>query len=160
MKAMNDSLRVQCIGSIHTTYHLTLSLNQQSNKLQANDLGFIPARGKRFPSTPQHPDQLMPTQPPMQWVLGALSQGVKWLGHEPDHSPPPSPNVKNGGAIPPLPICLHGMVLYLSIGTPSALLLWTEYFHCVEKNTVNMDKNIQNICQVICIPASHLTGQV
>jgi hypothetical protein len=25
-----------------------------------------------------------PTQPPIQWVLGALSPGVKWLGHKAD----------------------------------------------------------------------------
>jgi len=30
---------------------------------------------------------LGPTQPPIQWVPGALSLGVKQLGHEADHSP-------------------------------------------------------------------------
>jgi hypothetical protein len=34
------------------------------------------------------------TQPPIQWVAGALSQGVKQLGHEADHSPPCSAEVK------------------------------------------------------------------
>jgi hypothetical protein len=34
---------------------------------------------------------------------GAPSPGVKWQGREADHSPPPSAEVKNGGAIPPLP---------------------------------------------------------
>jgi hypothetical protein len=29
-----------------------------------------------------------PTHPPMQWMPGALSPGVKWLRYEPDHSPP------------------------------------------------------------------------
>jgi hypothetical protein len=29
-----------------------------------------------------------PTQPPIQWVPGALSLGVKWPRHEADHSPP------------------------------------------------------------------------
>jgi hypothetical protein len=33
---------------------------------------------------------LEPTQPPIQWVPGALSLGVKWPGHEADHSPPSS----------------------------------------------------------------------
>jgi len=28
------------------------------------------------------------TQPPIQWVLGALSLGLEWPGHEADHSPP------------------------------------------------------------------------
>jgi hypothetical protein len=31
---------------------------------------------------------LEPIQPPIEWVPGALSLGVKWLGHEADHSPP------------------------------------------------------------------------
>jgi hypothetical protein len=37
--------------------------------------GSIPGRGRRFFSTPQHSDQLWPTQPPIQWVPGALSPG-------------------------------------------------------------------------------------
>jgi hypothetical protein len=43
------------------------------------------------------------TQPPVKWVLRAASPGVKRLGREADHSPPSSAEVKNGGAIPPLP---------------------------------------------------------
>jgi hypothetical protein len=38
---------------------------------------------------------LGPTQPPIQWVPGALSLGVKWPGREADHSPPSSVGVKN-----------------------------------------------------------------
>jgi hypothetical protein len=38
---------------------------------------------------------LRPTQPPIQWVPGALSLGVKWLGCEVDHSPPSNAKVKN-----------------------------------------------------------------
>ena len=30
---------------------------------------------------------LQNTQPPIQWILGALPQRIKWLGHEVDHSP-------------------------------------------------------------------------
>jgi hypothetical protein len=37
---------------------------------------------------------LGPNQPPNQWVLGALSPGVKRPGHEADHSPPTSAEVK------------------------------------------------------------------
>jgi hypothetical protein len=40
---------------------------------------------------------------PIQWVPGALSLGVKWPGHEVDHSPPSSAKVKESGAIHPLP---------------------------------------------------------
>jgi hypothetical protein len=37
---------------------------------------------------------LGPTQPPIQWVLMALSPGVKRPGHETDHLPPSSVVVK------------------------------------------------------------------
>jgi hypothetical protein len=46
---------------------------------------------------------LGPTQPPVQWVLGAVSPGVKRPLREADHSPRSSAEVKNGGVIPPLP---------------------------------------------------------
>jgi hypothetical protein len=46
---------------------------------------------------------LEPTQPPIQWVSGALSPGVKRPGREVDHSPPSGAEVKTGGPIPPLP---------------------------------------------------------
>jgi hypothetical protein len=41
--------------------------------------------------------------PPIQWVLGVLSHGIKWPGHEADHSRSSGAEIKNGGAIPPLP---------------------------------------------------------
>jgi hypothetical protein len=31
---------------------------------------------------------LGPTQPPIQWVAGILSPGLKWPGREANHSPP------------------------------------------------------------------------
>jgi hypothetical protein len=64
----------------------------------------IPGRERLF-SSPQRPDRLWdpPPQPPTPWVPGALSQGVKWQGHEADHSTPPIAEVNNCGAIPPLP---------------------------------------------------------
>jgi hypothetical protein len=42
------------------------------------------------------------TQPPIQWVPGSLSVGVKRQGREADHSPLYGADVKEGGAIPPL----------------------------------------------------------
>jgi hypothetical protein len=38
---------------------------------------------------------LGPTQPPIQWVPGALSLGIKQPGHEANHSPPSSAEVEN-----------------------------------------------------------------
>jgi hypothetical protein len=35
------------------------------------------------------------SQLPIQWVLGALTPGVKWPGHEADDSPPSCAEVKN-----------------------------------------------------------------
>jgi hypothetical protein len=46
---------------------------------------------------------LGPNQPPIKWVQEAVSSKVKWLEFEADHSPPFSPEVKGGRAIPPLP---------------------------------------------------------
>jgi hypothetical protein len=37
---------------------------------------------------------LGPTQPPIKWVLGTLSPGVKQPVHEADHSPPTYAEVK------------------------------------------------------------------
>jgi hypothetical protein len=52
-------------------------------------------------------------------VLRADFLEVKWQGHEADDQLPPySDEVMKGGAIPPLPIHLHGIVLkLLSKGT-------------------------------------------
>jgi hypothetical protein len=55
---------------------------------------------------------LRPTKPPVQWVEGALSVGVKRPEREADDSPPPSAEVKecvNYTSTPP--IRLHGFVL-------------------------------------------------
>jgi hypothetical protein len=55
---------------------------------------------------------LGPTQPPIQWVPGALSLGVKRPGREADHSPPTSAEVKNAWSYTSTPtIRFHGIVL-------------------------------------------------
>jgi hypothetical protein len=47
----------------------------------------------------------------IQWVLGEISSGIKQPGREADHSPSSIAEVKNGGAIPPSSIFLHGILL-------------------------------------------------
>jgi hypothetical protein len=42
-------------------------------------------------------------RPRIQCVQGALSMGANWQGYEADHLPLYSVEIKNDGAIPPLP---------------------------------------------------------
>jgi hypothetical protein len=61
-----------------------------------DDRGFESRQGLGiFLLTTASRSALGPTQPPIQWITGALSLGVKRLGHAADHSPPSSPEVKN-----------------------------------------------------------------
>jgi hypothetical protein len=55
---------------------------------------------------------LRPTQPPIQWVPGAPSLGVKRPGYEAVHSPPSNAEVKNAWSYTSTPqLRLHGVVL-------------------------------------------------
>jgi hypothetical protein len=55
---------------------------------------------------------LGPTEPPIQWVPGALSLRVKLQGREAGHSPPANAEVKkNVDLYIRSPIRLHGIVL-------------------------------------------------
>jgi hypothetical protein len=59
-------------------------------------LGFDSQRGLGiFPFTTVSRTALGHSQPPIQWVPGALSLGVKRPGREADNSPPSSVEVKN-----------------------------------------------------------------
>jgi hypothetical protein len=58
-----------------------------------DDRGSIPGRGWA----------LGPTQPPIQWLQGVLSLGVKRPWCEADHSPPNTAEVKVCGFVTPLP---------------------------------------------------------
>jgi hypothetical protein len=53
----------------------------------------VPVEARIFSSRSSRP-VLGPTQPPVQWVPGALSPGKKLPGREADHSPPTSADVK------------------------------------------------------------------
>jgi hypothetical protein len=74
-------------------------LSRYSDGLQ----GSIPGRGNIFLFSTAYRPALGPTHPPIQWVPGLRSPGVKRPDREADHSPPSSAEVNNGGAIPPPP---------------------------------------------------------
>jgi hypothetical protein len=65
--------------------------------------GSIPGRVKMFLFYIVSRPALRPTLSPIQWIPPVLSPGVKRPGREADHSPQSSSEVKNGGAISPLP---------------------------------------------------------
>jgi hypothetical protein len=64
-----------------------------------------------FFSIPQRPDRT--GAHPVSYLMGtgALSQGKKRPGRKADHSPPSCTEVKNDGAISPLPIRLYGVMI-------------------------------------------------
>jgi hypothetical protein len=83
---------------IKLNWPLILLRSRYSNGLDGT--GLIPGSA-RFFSSPQFPDR--PWGPPSLLLEpGALSPvgGVKLQGHEADHSPPSSPEVKKVGAMP------------------------------------------------------------
>jgi hypothetical protein len=72
----------------------------------------IPAGSGNFLFTTASRMALGPTQPPIQWVPGSLSLGVRRPGREADHSLPSSTEVKNEWIYNSSPqIRLHGVIL-------------------------------------------------
>jgi hypothetical protein len=65
--------------------------------------GSNPGRGKIFLFSTSSTPAPGPNQPPIQWVSEAIFQGVERSERKADYSPPSSAEVKNDGAIPPLP---------------------------------------------------------
>jgi hypothetical protein len=79
-------------------------IHRYSDGLSAGRQGFDSRQGQKIVLLlTAYKPALGPIQPPIHWVPGALSPGVKRQGREADHSPPFSAEVKNGGAIPPIP---------------------------------------------------------
>jgi hypothetical protein len=68
--------------------------------------GSNPSRGKFSPFYTAFRPALRATEPRIQWVSGATSPRIKRPGNEADGSFPSSAEDKNGGAIPPLHLCL------------------------------------------------------
>jgi hypothetical protein len=77
------------------------------------DRGFESRHGLRiFLFTTASRTALGPTQPPIQWLPGALSLGVKRPRREADHSPSSNTEVNNVSSYTSTPpIRLHGVVL-------------------------------------------------
>jgi hypothetical protein len=63
----------------------------------------ISGRGKRFDSIPQRQDRLWGHPASYPTSTRGLSRWLKRSESEADNSPPSSPDVKNCGAVPPLP---------------------------------------------------------
>jgi hypothetical protein len=82
-------------GSFHDLNGMNRS--RYSDWLRTGRLGFDSRHDKIFLFSTASRHALGPTEPPIQWL-----PGVKWSEREADHSPS-SDEVKNGGAIPPLP---------------------------------------------------------
>jgi hypothetical protein len=75
---------------------------------------------KNFLSSSSSRPAVRPTQPPIQWVPGALSLGVKRPGREGDRSPPVVPRSRKCGLYIHSPILPHD-VLFNLINTGTAL---------------------------------------
>jgi hypothetical protein len=78
---------------------------------------------------------LGPTQPPIQWVLDALSLGVKRPWREAGHSPPSSAEVKNAWSytsIPPYVFMAWCLVKYReSFSFTCPLYIMYKQFYCI-----------------------------
>jgi hypothetical protein len=79
---------------------------RQYVNIHLNKYYFMRPGSARFFFSPQSPDRLCVSPnllSNVRWVPGALSPAVKRQVREADHSPPSNAEVKNGGAISPLP---------------------------------------------------------
>jgi hypothetical protein len=76
-----------------------------------NDRGSVLGKEKTFFFLPLRPGRFWRSPRALSTGYLGIYPGVKRLRRESDHSPPSSVEVKNGGAIPPLPIYPNGTVL-------------------------------------------------
>jgi hypothetical protein len=94
LKLMSDlKLKIRCLDSkvgIAMDYWM-------------DDRDSIPGKGKVFLFSIASRPGLGSAQPPIHMVPGAISPAVKRPEREADHSSPFNAEVKNGGAIAPLP---------------------------------------------------------
>jgi len=76
-------------------------------------LNLKPGSGYTLSSSPKHPHELCSsTRHPTQQIPGTLHLRVKWQGHEDNHSPPSSAQLRNEWQYTSTPsVCLHGMCM-------------------------------------------------
>jgi hypothetical protein len=86
--------RVQCLSRVDTLMIFWVPYKMGNFLTSLATVSF--SRRTLFP--------LRPTQPPVQWVPGALSLGVKRPGRGTDHSPPSSAEVKNASSYTSTPL--------------------------------------------------------
>jgi hypothetical protein len=84
-----------------------------------DDLGSIPGRSKIFLFITPSRQVLGPTQPPIQWVPGALSPGAKRPMRQVDHSSRCKAEVYNAWSYAPTPSHMHYIIW------PNQLNTWT-----------------------------------
>jgi hypothetical protein len=99
----HENLKISPFITISTYIQESAWLSRYSDGLRTGRPGFDSRHGKIFPFSTASRPAVGPSQPPIQWVQRAVYPGVKRPACEADHSPPSSADVRNGGAIPPLP---------------------------------------------------------
>jgi hypothetical protein len=118
-------------------------------------LGFDSQQGLGiFLFTTEFGTALGPTQPPIQWVPGALSLGVKQLKHEADNSPPSSAKIKEWVELylhSPNTPSWHGAQLEKSTGTTLPLPLH-EWFSTWMLDILGCWKNYFSIKPLVDVP--------
>jgi hypothetical protein len=91
-------LSPDCLSHMSVLWRSHDSSVSVETRLQARWLALIPGRGNDWIFSLHHTAfilALRPTQPPIQWIAGDFTLGVKRPGHEADLSPPSSAKVKS-----------------------------------------------------------------
>jgi hypothetical protein len=99
-----------------------------------------------------------PTQPPIQWVPGAFSLGVKWPRHEANHSPPSSAKVNNAcEAVIPCP--KHTFMVWHSVKRKNHPILHLSTYEQRHFSLFGRKQKIKdNVCLGLVTSMIHCSG--
>jgi hypothetical protein len=87
---------ISVVLKVWIKYFITNGLEELRFTVRLFTVTYYRKRQRIFPLTSVSRPALRPTQPPVQWVPGVLSPGVKARpGRDADHSPPSSAEVEN-----------------------------------------------------------------